>query len=144
MPNAPPELAILEKTQNLIVWSLRHIEKFPRVHRYGLGLRLEQRLDSLLEGLIEARYTRDRRPLLQRLNLELEFLRFQFRIANELRCLSTDSYGSASRFVNEIGQQLGSWIKSQWGSGDEAVRRTVDGPGELSQPAQCRPGRGPR
>jgi hypothetical protein len=34
---------VIEKTQELLVWSLKHIEKFPRTHRYGLGLRLETR-----------------------------------------------------------------------------------------------------
>lgn len=35
MPKAPPELAVIEKTQELLVWTLKHIEKFPRTHRFG-------------------------------------------------------------------------------------------------------------
>ena len=68
MRKPPPELVIIEKTQELLVWTLKHIAKFPRSHRYGLGLRLEQRLSSLLDRFIEAKFTRERLPLLQRCN----------------------------------------------------------------------------
>ena len=144
MPKASVELAIIEKTQELLVWSLRHIEKFPRAHRHGLGARLEQRLAGLLDRLIEAKFTRDRLPLLQRCNLELELLRFDYRTSKDVRCLSVDSYGSASRFVNEIGQQLGQWIKSMVGGTDEATRQSVGQTGELSQSSDSGAARRPR
>ena len=112
MPKAVPELVVIEKTQALLVWTSNHIAKFPRTHRHGLGTRLEQRLSTILDRLIEAKFTRDRLPLLQRSNLELEQLRFEFRTSKDLKCLSIESYGSASRFVNEIGQNLGLWIKA--------------------------------
>ena len=125
MPHAPPELKVIEKTQGLLVWSLKHIEKFPRTHRYGLGLRPETRLTAILDRLIEAKLTRDRLPLLHRTNLDLEQLRFEFRTAKDVQCLSINSYGSASRLVNEIGQNLGQWIKSIIGGSDETTREPV-------------------
>ena len=112
MPKALPELVVIEKTQALLVWASNHIAKFPRVHRYGIGIRIEQRISTILDGLIEAKFTRERLPLLQRCNLELEQLRFEFRTAKDLYCLSIESCGSASRFVNEVGQNLGLWINS--------------------------------
>jgi len=144
VPQATPELVVIEKTQALLVWTLKHIEKFPRTHRYGLGLRLEQRLSSLLDMLIEAKYTRERLPFLHRANLELERLRFDFRTAKDIRCLTIDHYGSASRFVNEVGQNLGLWIKHLVGGAHEATRRSVGGTDELPQPADGGPQRRPR
>lgn len=111
MPKAETELVIIEKTHELLVWTLNHIDKFPRNHRYGAGLRLEQRITVVLELLLKAKYQRHRFPVLQDINLELEYLRFQFRAVKDIRCLSLDSYGSAARFVNEIGKLLGGWIK---------------------------------
>ena len=111
MPKAETELVVIEKSYALLVWSLEHIAKFPRSHRYGIGLRLEQRVNQILELLLAAKYTRDRLPLLQQANLELEQLRFQFRVVKDVKCISLDSYGSAARFVNEIGKLVGGWIK---------------------------------
>jgi len=102
---------VIEKAYALLVWSLNHIAKFPRNHRYGIGLRLEQRVHLILELLLAGKYSRERLPLLQQANLELELLRFQFRLVKDVKCLSLESYGSAARFVNEIGKLVGGWIK---------------------------------
>jgi hypothetical protein len=51
--------------------------RFPRNHRFVLGERIERTLYDLLETLIQAKYTRQRQPLLEKANLLLETLRFQ-------------------------------------------------------------------
>jgi len=150
MPKAETELIIIEKTHELLVWTLKHIEKFPRSHRYGVGLRLEQRITDMLEHLLRAKYSRERLTELQNINLELEVLRFQFRAVKDLGCLSIESYGSASRFVNEIGKLLGGWMKQcdarrgqnealMKGLGHETLRKPVAGTDQLSQPVDGRP-----
>ena len=75
------ELLVITKMYDFILWSCKHIGKFPRNHRFVLGERLERSLYDLLETLIEAQYSRGRLPLLQRANLRLEILRFQMRVA---------------------------------------------------------------
>jgi hypothetical protein len=117
MPKAPTELAVIAQTYDLVIWSCRHIAKFARSHRFTLGDRLENRLYLLLELLLQAKYQRERAPLLRQANMELELLRFQFRLAKDLRCLSLDSYGFAARSVNEIGQMIGGWLKASANSG---------------------------
>jgi hypothetical protein len=153
MPPAPQELKIIEQTYKLVVWSVQHIGRFPRSHRHSLGIRLEQRLYSVLERLLRAKFTRDRQDLLQSVNLELELLRFEFRLAKDLKCLSVESYGSASRFVNEIGRLLGGWIKQGQRQvppspprepGDETTGTTLAACDELHEPAPIRPPRRPR
>lgn len=115
MPRAEAELEIIEKAYNLLIWSLNHITKFPRNHRYGLGGRLEARLSSVLDLLLRAKYNSDRLALLREVNIELELIRFHFRAARDLKCLSVESAGSAARFVNEIGKLVGGWIKRSTG-----------------------------
>jgi hypothetical protein len=105
------DMLIIARTYDLVVWSCRHIAKFPRSYRVTLGDRLEVRLYGVLDQLIQAKYTRDRQPILRSVNLDLELLRFQFRLAKDLQCLSVDSYGYATRTVNEIGQMVGGWLK---------------------------------
>jgi hypothetical protein len=63
------ELPIITKTYDLVLWSCAHTSRFPRQHRFVLGERIERRLYDVLETLLAARYTRDRRALLQQANL---------------------------------------------------------------------------
>ena len=109
------DLVIITKTYDLVLWSCRHTSRFPKSHRFLLGERLERTLYDLLETLIQARYTRSRQGLLERANLALEVLRFQIRLAKDLQCLATSSYGFAAKAVDEIGRMVGGWLKSSGG-----------------------------
>lgn len=106
------ELIVITKTYDLILWSCNHTSKFPRNHRFVLGERLERNLYELLELLIRSKYTKQRLELLEQANLLIEVLRFQMRLAKDLKCLKAESYGFAARTLEEIGKLLGSWIKS--------------------------------
>jgi hypothetical protein len=109
---ARPELLVIDRAYELVRWSCAHIGRFPRQYRFTLGERIERRLYDLLETLVQARYTRDRHGLLQRANLGLEVLRFQVRLAYDLRCLRTTSYLHAVERLHEIGCMVGGWAKA--------------------------------
>jgi hypothetical protein len=109
------DMLVVTKAYELVLWSSQHVARFPRSHRFTLGELLLRRLYAILDQLIRAKYNRDRRPILQGVNLELELLRFQLRLAHDLRCLSTGSYGHAAQSVNEIGQMVGGWLRSTSG-----------------------------
>ena len=105
------ELIVITKTYDLILWSCKHTAKFPRNHRFVLGERIERSLYGILEGLLTAKYSRDRAPVLAQVNLSPEILRFQLRLAKDLECLRGNSYGFAARAVDEIGRLVGGWIR---------------------------------
>jgi hypothetical protein len=107
------ELIVITKTYDLILWSCNHTGRFPRQHRFVLGERLERTLYELLETLIQAKYSPDRTSLLNEANLTLEILRFQVRLAKDLQCLKSTSYGFASRQIDEIGKLVGGWLKAK-------------------------------
>jgi hypothetical protein len=109
------ELLVITKTYDLILWSCHHTGKFPRNHRFVLGERIERNLYDLLETLIRAKYTRQRLELLEQANLLLEILRFQMRLVKDLQCLKVDSYGYATKAIDEIGKLGGGWLKSRGG-----------------------------
>jgi hypothetical protein len=106
------ELVVITKTYDLILWSCNHTGRFPRQHRFVLGERLERTLYDLLETLIQAKYSRQRKPLLLDANLKLEILRFQIRLAKDLQCLQIKSYGFATKQIDEIGKLVGGWLRS--------------------------------
>ena len=107
------EMLVITKTYDFILWSCNHTSRFPRNHRFVLGERIERNLYNLLETLIAAKYTRDRRRLLEDANLSLEVLRFQVRLAKDLQCLKVESYGFAAKAIDEIGRLVGGWLKTR-------------------------------
>ncbi len=62
----------LEKMYQFILWLVPALEKFPRSQKFLLGDRIQSSALDALEGLIEATYTRNRRPVLLAVNLRLE------------------------------------------------------------------------
>jgi hypothetical protein len=61
----PEELPIIQKTYDLIKWYVPILHCLPRDYRFTLGDRMIIGLYSLLEDLIQARYTRDKLSQLQ-------------------------------------------------------------------------------
>jgi hypothetical protein len=106
------ELVVVTKLYDLILWSCNHTSRFPRNHRFVLGERIERNLYDLLETLIRAKYTRQRRDLLEQANLGLEILRFQIRLAKDLQCLKQNSYLFAAKAIDEIGRLVGGWLRA--------------------------------
>jgi len=93
-------------------WLIPAVERFPRAQKFLLGDRMQTTALDVLEALIEATYTRDRRVHLARANLGLEKLRFFFRLAMEMRYLDERLYEHASRSLNDIGRLVGGWAKA--------------------------------
>jgi len=91
----------------------QRIEKFPRHHRYSLGVAMENRLQTILALLLRAKTTAQKRDCLVDTNIELEVLRFQMRLAKDLQALPTKSHGHAAKLMQAIGAQVGGWLKSR-------------------------------
>jgi hypothetical protein len=102
----------VEAHQQFILWLIPTVEKFPRSQKFLLGDRIQSTALDVLEALIEATYTRDRRGCLARANLGLEKLRFFFRLAVELRVLDERRYEHAARTLDEVGRLVGGWAKA--------------------------------
>lgn len=107
------ELKVIADFYDFMLWTIRHTEKFPRHHRYSLGLAIENRLQRLLELLLRAKYSRDKKGFLNDANIELEVLRFQIRMARDLKVLAVKSHGHAAGIMESIGSQIGGWIKQK-------------------------------
>ena len=118
------ELEILTRTYDLILWTAGHTAKFPRSHRYSLGTRMEQRLYDLHDDLLEAKYTREKAEILRRAALRVEQLRYQFRLAKDLKVLPMRSHRHAVGLLDDIGRQLGGCRKGT-ATRDEATRTPV-------------------
>lgn len=106
------DLAIFEKTYELILWLYPTINKFPKNQRFILGQRVENIILRILEGIIEANQERNKIPYLKKISIELDKLRILIRLSKDLRFISIKQYQFAAEKVNEIGKMLGGWLKS--------------------------------
>jgi 23S rRNA-intervening sequence protein len=114
----------VEAHQQFILWLVPTVEKFPRSQKFLLGDRIQSTALDVLEALIEATYTRDRRGHLARANLGLEKLRVLLRLAAELRYVNLRRYEYAARSLDAIGRLVGGWQKAHAARvGREAVSR---------------------
>jgi hypothetical protein len=108
------ELPIIQKTYDLIKWMVPILDRLPRTHRFTLGDRMIKELYDLLESLISARYAKtDRLSVLQGLNTRLQVLRYQCRLLMDFNLVSLNRYEYMHRQINDIGQDLGGWIRQQ-------------------------------
>jgi 23S rRNA-intervening sequence protein len=120
------ELPIIQKTYDLIKWYVPILNRLPRDHKFLLGDRITKGLYDLLEGLILARYAKDKRSQLEALNGHLDILRHQTRLLLDFELIAVQRYEYAGKQLNAIGTDLGGWIKQQSGTGRSAISATVN------------------
>jgi hypothetical protein len=101
----------LEKAYQFMLWLTPTLEKFPRSQKFLLGDRMQGTALDIIEGLVEATFTRNRLPVLRAVNLKLEQLRYLFRLATDLKFLDPRRYEHAARAIDEIGRLVGGWLK---------------------------------
>jgi len=102
----------VQDCHNLLLWLIPILDKFPRSRRFTLGERLEIGVLKVLEDLVEAAYTKQKNQPLTRANRQLEIVRHLWRLAYELKMISPRSYQYGAKLINEIGQQIGGWLRS--------------------------------
>ncbi|MBS1787615.1 MAG: diversity-generating retroelement protein Avd [Acidobacteria bacterium] len=108
-----PELPVIQKTYDLILWYVPILQRLPRDHRYTLGDRMIESLYLMLEELITARYAREKLELLQTINVRLERTRYQTRLLLDFKQMDSNRYLYATKLINEVGVNLGRWINQQ-------------------------------
>lgn len=115
MMASPPtnELPIVQQTYDLIRWYVPILNRLPRDHKFGLGDRMVTGLYTLLEGLITARYARQKLVILEPLLGQIDVLQYQTRLLLDFQLVEVKRYEYASRHLNELGRQLNGWLGQQ-------------------------------
>jgi hypothetical protein len=107
------EMLIFTKWVDFLEWLLPALDKFPKKVRFTFTQRIENLALDIVEDLVEARYTTNRKAILKRANLRLEKLRVLTRISQKMRYLSNESYRYGAKSIDEVGRMLGGWMKQQ-------------------------------
>ncbi|MGK7940169.1 MAG: diversity-generating retroelement protein Avd [Crocosphaera sp.] len=107
------ELSVIQKTHDLIKWYIPILEKLPRTYKFTLGEKMSNHLYDLLEGLIQAKYAHRKIEILKKLNIKLDIIRHQTQLLLEFELISLKRYKYVNQLINEVGTELGGWIKQQ-------------------------------
>lgn len=118
------EIPIVQKTYDLIKWYVPILNRLPKNHRFLLGDRMVSGLYDFLEQLIKARFEKDKLARLEDLNSHLAILRYQTRLLLDFQQMDIRRFEYVSKLINEIGAELGGWIKQQ-GKQHETLRKPV-------------------
>ena len=119
------EIPIIQKTYDFIKWYVPILNRLPKNHRFLLGDRIVSELYDFLEQLIKARFERDKLSRLESLNSQLAILRYQTRLLLDFQQMELRRFEYASKQLNDIGIELGGWIKQQRGNHHETIRKPV-------------------
>lgn len=107
------DLPIFVRWEKILEWLLSTTEKFPKSVRHTFSNRVVNMALDITERIVEAAYSRNKKDILVRTNLELEKLRVLMRISYKQHYLSTRSYEHMVKELYEVGRMLGGWIKDQ-------------------------------
>ncbi|WP_425422012.1 four helix bundle protein [Phaeodactylibacter xiamenensis] len=114
MDNPYHTSSILSQSFDFIKQNLDLIAHFPKSQRFLLGDRLQNLSSNLLEYYIEAYYGSSKsfkREKLLLANLQLEKLRFFWRLAYEKSFISSGQYRLVSEQIQSLGRMTGGWLK---------------------------------
>ena len=107
---------ILTKLQDLLLYLIPQLNKFPRDQKFVLGDRIETKVLDVQECCLRAYYGRDKRTHLLEANLQLEVTRHLVRLAHGLHLFSHHTYGVISEKTDIVGRMIGGWVKSLQGN----------------------------
>lgn len=110
---ANDDLPIFVQWTDFMKWLFSVTEKFPKRVRFTFSERIDNLALDIFEDLVEARYAREKAPILRRANLRLEKMRLLLRMCHELRHLPHAAFEHSARSLNETGRMLGGWIRQR-------------------------------
>ncbi len=93
-----------QKWYRLLDWILDKCEKYPKSVRFTFSSRIASLSLDVLEGIIEAIYTKKRSYILGTINLYIEKLRVLFRLSFERKYISASQYEYVSTEIDEFGR----------------------------------------
>ncbi len=92
-------------------WLLDRTQKLPRRLRFTFTTRIDNLALDVFELLVEARYTKQRGPMLRRINLNLEKLRLLLRLVHDQGHFDRRAFAHAIAEIDTVGRMVGGWLR---------------------------------
>ena len=108
-------LKIKQKHEDMIKYGYIALRQFPKSEKFSLAQDIKRAMFAMLESIIRANRSRDKRAALYEIDTELEILRSEVRLAMELGFLPFAKYEVWGGHLGELGRMLGGWMKAAKG-----------------------------
>jgi hypothetical protein len=99
------------KWLDTIPWIMARTERFPKNLRFSLAQKIDNICLDILELIVQAIYSKEKRVLLTTINTKLDVLRALIQLAFKMQRLSESQYEYISRELIESGKMVGGWLK---------------------------------
>ena len=106
---ATQDLVIYQKIVDLTTYLFPALNHFPKQQRFVLGQQIQNQLLVLATSVIEANKAKDKALVLDRVDTELDKLRYLVRIAHQMKFMKSQHYEQAAKQISEVGRLLGGW-----------------------------------
>lgn len=107
------DIPILKSSYKLYKTFYDYRKIVPKNARFSIYERSENLIVDIVELLLEAGYTRgsDKSIILEKASVKLNVLRFMIRLMKEADIFDTKKYVALQTIIDDIGRQLGGWIR---------------------------------
>ena len=106
------DLLIRQKVEAMIEYGHCALRQFPKSERHVLSAEIRSSMWALLRLVIVCNKRYHKKTTLQELDAELDLLRAQVRLAQQLGWLDFRKYEHWAMLLDEVGRMIGGWIKS--------------------------------
>jgi len=107
------DLKIFQKAYDFLLWIKPTVQRFAKVHKYSLGIQLENEAIKLLKQIVRANLQRgSKKKDIEECFVHYETVKILIRLSRKFNLLSKKQYEFAARELVEIGKLLGGWYKS--------------------------------
>lgn len=106
------DLIILTKLEELGAYSHLALIQFPKVEKFVLCAEIRQTLMEIMKLTVRAAKRYHKKTTLQDLDIEVEYLRCQVRMAHRMKYINMKRYQTWIAHVDEVGRMVGGWLKS--------------------------------
>jgi len=88
------------------------VDRFPKTVRFTISDRILNISFDIMEKIIEAIYSKDRKKIFGNLNIYIEKLRIYIRLSSDRHYISLKQFKYLSEELNETGKMIGGWGRS--------------------------------
>lgn len=109
------DLIVFQKAYDFLVWQKAIVKHLSKVHKYSIGIQLENETLDLLKQIVRTNISREnkREGIIECL-AALEVIKVLIRVGHEFNKeggISAAHYETASEKIVELGKLLGAWLK---------------------------------
>jgi len=105
------DLKVFQKVYDFFLWVKPTVQRFAKVHKYSLGVQLENEAIELLKQIVKTNFKKEKKEFIQECFVHYEIVKILIRLSKDYKLLSIKQYEFAAKELDEIGKLLGGWYK---------------------------------